>query len=700
MFKLGYSTGLAEANSDEGKSTVTNVGEIVDKMAKTASEVPQKMLAASKITEVTNGCFSSAQVVQVSDETGEDAAAAGGSTQQNAQAATNAAAEAATADASQVTEANGGEKSPTTKDKDPKNATCNLSCSGGILSSINPLTGQKLVNMVTPSKLVDFVGSLLPDQYSQIGLTEQQFKHLYCENAPYPECATCPYNTRNFRTIKQDINVLLRMITDAIDQLMFGNYDLATAMFMCPGQLNAMLRGNFGIVGNVAAAAVSGSLIALTAARGALYAYEGIASAAKYTDFRCEVMHHSDKLLKSGSLVGLPGVFATTVGDILTAIGCTSNSLVRLTSRSGSARSSKFGAYANLWGDRASGRQYEEIFYRSSSRPTASIASRLKADATLRQIQDAIKAAKDIEDKARPCPPTSKTKTIKPTSDAIAETTKDYYYEVPSEDGTTKTKVKITVEQGTSLDSIKAQVGTLLEAEDNGVTIPDPTTPSSDTVAAEDKTYVVQNPVTKEYVTVEIAPGDPVISVKAKVAAEFNIKPEDVVIYDRPASTSSSSSSSSSTPGRVYNKTKDKVAIAGVTYYTINSEGRYVPLTLAPGTPIPSNTYIAIDPVAGDEEDATPYTGTGPCATDDGLIVDTPVFLDAGSMDMSIDTKSLITKTGVLAGDMAKIAGIGLSVYEIKMAYILDHERNMSVLPSDVTGERVMTILDTIADND
>jgi hypothetical protein len=64
---------------------------------------------------------------------------------------------------------------------------------------------------------------------------------------------------------------------------------------------------------------------------------------------------------------------------------------------------------------------------------------------------------------------------------------------------------------------------------------------------------------------------------------------------------------------------------------------------------------------------------------------------------MAIDTRSLITVTHVLAGDMASIEGIGLSPYEIKMAYLLDHERNGSIMPDDVNAKLVTTVLDEIS---
>jgi len=65
MYKIGFTSGLEELNTDEGKETVKIVGEIVDKLAKKCEDVPKKMTAPNKIMEITDGCFSSAQVVEV-----------------------------------------------------------------------------------------------------------------------------------------------------------------------------------------------------------------------------------------------------------------------------------------------------------------------------------------------------------------------------------------------------------------------------------------------------------------------------------------------------------------------------------------------------------------------------------------------------------------------------------------------------------
>ena len=63
--------------------------------------------------------------------------------------------------------------------------------------------------------------------------------------------------------------------------------------------------------------------------------------------------------------------------------------------------------------------------------------------------------------------------------------------------------------------------------------------------------------------------------------------------------------------------------------------------------------------------------------------------------DDVIFTPSLVTRNQVPAGEMAKLAGIGLTQYDLEVAYVLDHDVNGSVMPRDVKAVRIPTILDT-----
>ena len=63
--------------------------------------------------------------------------------------------------------------------------------------------------------------------------------------------------------------------------------------------------------------------------------------------------------------------------------------------------------------------------------------------------------------------------------------------------------------------------------------------------------------------------------------------------------------------------------------------------------------------------------------------------------DNVIFTPSLVTRNQVPASQMAKLAGIDLTEYDLYMAYALDHDVNGSILPRDVHAIRIPTILDT-----
>ena len=153
MYKLGYTSGLAEANCDEGKSTIKCVGDIVDKLAKKCCDVPKKMRAPSKIIEVTNGCFSSAQVVQVCDEFGGNGADGDAEESAESESSEDSAADKACDGAAKTSGCCGGGKSSCSGKQDAKDSSCNKSCCGGKSSSKNQCTGQKLSDMSSPMTL-------------------------------------------------------------------------------------------------------------------------------------------------------------------------------------------------------------------------------------------------------------------------------------------------------------------------------------------------------------------------------------------------------------------------------------------------------------------------------------------------------------------------------------------------------------------
>lgn len=95
----------------------------------------------------------------------------------------------------------------------------------------------------------------------------------------------------------------------------------------------------------------------------------------------------------------------------------------------------------------------------------------------------------------------------------------------------------------------------------------------------------------------------------------------------------------------------------------------------------------------------TTASTSGPIVLPDGSIMEKPVSTDGIALDEIVTTYSLVTRNHLPVSEMAKLYGIGLTVEELTMAYMLDHEINGSVLPRDVKGKVIPTILDTIVDD-
>lgn len=89
----------------------------------------------------------------------------------------------------------------------------------------------------------------------------------------------------------------------------------------------------------------------------------------------------------------------------------------------------------------------------------------------------------------------------------------------------------------------------------------------------------------------------------------------------------------------------------------------------------------------------------GPIILPDGSIMERPVSTDGTALNEIVTTPALVTRNHLPVSEMAKLYGIGLTVEELTMAYLLDHEINGSVLPRDVKGRLIPTVLDTIVDD-
>lgn len=724
MFKIGDTSGLVEAKCDTKKSPIKVVGDIVEDMAKKCCHVPKKMRAPSKLVEVTNGCFSSAQVISVSDELSGSSSDEDGD---NSDAASDA--------ASTGGGCGGGRTSQ--KPVQPSSGSCGKkSSNGGDPKKVqDACTGTKLSNMVVPKTIDDFLGSDYSDKLKQEQEVENDFRNKYCVLEPYPECKTCPYRVKNLETQPKDLNAVFDQLKTAIKTLQEGNYSLATKMFECPGQAHDLMTGEFRTMAEAAVPNAVAVLMDLTAARGALDAFDGLATAAEYTDFRREVLADVDKLFKSGAKIGIPKAFTDEIGEILTKLGCSPNHLVRLSATPLSSRDTRYGKNYDTRGSRCRGRNPVDTPYKSEARRMPSPESIIKAEAALADVRPALEKASALEEiipvespttasstesittnnnanvpiaPALTLKPTSLSLPVSPTTDKVAKAGKTYMVEVIDSPTTSDTEssntgisrryipVPIPITRGDDLEPVAAKYGRLFEVDKNGLFSNPVKTQPSATITG-DKRYV-KKLSSGDFAPVEVYPGEIIPESESEdlfeipretnrlVSKELIVQPDDDV---------------------------NIVVIPTETYLKLDeTTGKFVKLEDTSNVPynstvhLPSGTYRVVSSVPKPQEtpgkisSASQYTGSELCVLDNGIIVADPITADAASLLMTIDTKSLVTKTGVRAGDMSTIKGLGLSPYEVKMAYILDHESNQSVMPEDVVGVRIPTILDEIEDMD
>lgn len=726
MYKLGDTSGLCEAHCDEKKHTIKVVGDVIEKMAKKCEDVPKKMRTPAKVIEITNGCFSSAQLIQVSDEGSSDngdgpcagAAVTGGGC--------------------------GGGRTPK-QPVCPSSGGCGKkSCCGGKKEKTrDPCSGQKLTDLVVPQTMQDFMNSDYGDLLAAEQLSEHEFRNNYCINTPYPECATCPYNSKRLQTQTRDLGAVFRQMDEAIQTMLRGNYSLATKMFQCPAQMRMLMEQSVRTMAEVALPNSIAAMIGIVAARGAIEAFKGIAQAAEYNDFRREVMRSASQLLGAGGKVGIPRAFVDEVGAILRDIGCSPRVLTRLYSSCLSPYDTQYGPTYSLAGTRGCGRNRPSTVYRSDTRKCASPYSASLADTAIDKVQPTLTSAKkDVElPPAEPKTATSVTKTYDTTKDDVVQPGKTYYKD-STEPGV---YIKVDVPVGTPIDEVESKFGKIYEVVDTGLNLED-TKPTTSTTIKSGKVYYFDDPATGKQIPVTTVVGESTSDVKQRISDQYNIPKASVKIVERADPTAKvvtgyvATTDTIIAPGKSYIKKEgskyvpfvvpagtaivngkvgtiavfeetvesdvvsyepvDEAApVAGRVYYHYDSDGTFKPFNTTDVTEFNEPVFIKVTVPVGTDPGAPVYTGEDTCILDDGLIVEEPVFLDAASYMMAIDTKSLLTTTKVNAGEMASIEGLGLSAYEIKMAYLLDHERNGSVLPDDVDGQRLSTILDEVCDN-
>ena len=505
MYKIGDTSGLCDKTCDDQKHTIKVVGDIVPKLAKKCCDVPKKMRAPSKVIEITDGCFSSAQVVNVCDELG------GGGDADSADAEANAA-DSACDGAASAGGGCGGGKSAKTCNKDACNAPTAKGgggCGGksSKASKTSKCTGEKLSDIKVPDAQDIMSSKGLKEALARQRDDESAFRHAYCELRPYPECATCPYATKQIKTTEIDVAGTFKQINDASQQLIRGDYELADNLFTCPGQLAALMSSELGPIAAVAGPRAVRALIELVALKGAINSYKNISRSAAGTDFRREVMYSVDKLLKAGSMVGLPDVFAREVSGILNDIGCSARDLTRLRARSGSARETRFGDDYSLWGSLGTGRSETDSVYRSGSRKQPSKSSITKAEKSLAECRVFLSGARLLEDdpfyakqQGLNLPTSSKTNYTAST-DTVTQQGKKYY----KKDPVTGEFVELTnVPAGISFNDLNVLYGPIFVKADMGVSKDPPVkVDESETTVVEGRMYYYKDPKTGKNIQID-----------------------------------------------------------------------------------------------------------------------------------------------------------------------------------------------------
>ena len=740
MFQLGSITGLFSSQIETTQQTSKSVGEVVDDMAKTAADVPMSMLAPMKSLAVATGCFSEAKVTKVTTEEDSNAVQIAADSEAAAAAAagvSEASVEASVASSEAVAaESENGAKTPEVSQKSVSlNAFNKKTTLGGRMDkSRDPNSGSNIAHMPVARKSTDVVRSAYLEAQREQRRKEQAFKREFCNNAPYPECAMCPYATRTMY-VESDLDKLLRQLEAIIALLVKGLYGLSAGLFQCPGQLRSMLTGNFFPFGEVVVASAMSALATLVAVRGAMKHFEGLVASVRYTDFRTELMRNVKNLFKSGALIGMPKAFTKEIGRLLKDIGCSANNIAKMTAGKTPAKGTKYGPRFSVYGDRSYNARLISGYYRTTARRVASPESTAKAQAALKSVSSSMIAASAASNSAvggktsastkksisstnsGNLPPTSMTKSYLVCSDTEAVAGKEYYVLNPNSTSEDDKYIKLSellqhsIDIGSSLLSVIAIYGDLYVMEDTGMIMPEPTAivVGPDSVAMVGVKYYFKDPITGRFIELPLSTGDKLTfeeplsaALKASLealAAKLGIafeelleilrKPGALYAWEDPTYTGGS--------GESYIKAKETAPIAGREYYYRDTTtGEFVQWEIAESFPEDTQMYLKSMPLIGDDVYATPYKCSGVCVLDNGLIVEEPVFLDAESHRMAIDTKSLITVTHVLAGDMATIEDIGLTTYEFKMAYLLDHERNGSIMPDDVDAKMVNTILDEV----
>lgn len=567
---------------------------------------------------------------------------------------------------------------------------------------VDPRTGIPLTELLVPSDLADITESNVGFLYDQNRMSAAEFKRTYCDNRPYPECDTCQWAQQVMDITPIDLYRMVQMIREGIDALVAGNIGWAENIFNCPGQLAAMLQNTLGPLGNLIGSVAANAVIGLTAVRGALYAYENAAMAFAGSDYRAFLIDAMAPAFMSG---GSRGDYPTVMNEIADILGVTPMDFIiagsspeglrristhrrrRIGRRipsvaavaAAAAAGPVIGAIADLTinalleprSPNAGGSDFEpRVPVEPAEVPAVPVAGSVPHDQAIDTRMDPEvppTTARGDQTYVKDSPETNTTYVL--TQDKIVDGNKIYYYH--DAEGW---HAEPNLVPGTSF---------MFETRDyfEEITWEAPAKEEIPVVPGETNLTSV-DPAGWVYVRGPIRSEDPPMYQVWPGAIEGNLRFFEVVLvpyedeitgridfvenYSPITREQAEKYKEEGKPIYVYNPPASSDVAKGATVAAVTS-------ALEAGTPI---------------------------VFSDGLEYVPPCFTDHGAYTEVIQTPKLVTATGILAADMVKVKGIGLTVDELKIAYMIDAEINGSKPPEDVRGEVIPTILDRIGDTE
>lgn len=556
-----------------------------------------------------------------------------------------------------------------------------------------------------PSDINDILNSSYAMQVDNQKALSDNFRSTVCERMPYPECAACKYSHTTIKMTETDLYDLLYGVQSGLDAISKGNCSWGEQQFNCPGMLAKMLEQKFGSTGTIVGANAAGTMIATTAAHGALNAHSNLSTAFLPTDFKISLRKSIGRAISSG---GCPQSYSNLISKLLKDLDLPAK---------------------DLFVQKAV--NTDDITHNSSAR-NAVLTTTQPASEESQEKMDTVQSYVDrVNDKAQevldnPLSATESGSALPTSGQNVKVPTTDFrfqpgvkYYRYVGDDPITGEKLYVQLPSsevipGLSTSPAIAKYGKVyIDESDALVSVADP----------EKGMELLSTGVMGEVeipIPLDMVPG---------------MAKDGFLPIDFSAGSASIPKCSTTVPtDDLYVKTQDAVGVATKTYYKyvpdhydelgVLVEGAYVeiPGSTIHGIYIDSHPYIVYEKIPRELQVKTPkkpkgsteyYNDLGigvtshkrlpvygPVVFDNGLMVEPVVSTDAAAYTECVSTPSLVTETGITVASMADLYKIGLTTDEIKLAYALDHDINGSILPSDCDTECLATILDTIEDDD